>query len=253
MTTTKQQIPRRYLIALVAILMGGILLSAYRLNQVDSWFWSALLIGGIMAISIPLARWQHNSKKSPLSAPWPAAENSDWRSPIGQSNISMNGSFKWTEASFKRIAKAWVQHTPAGRRYRNSMWFMTLLGLAGAILALVFLFQKEATAWVLLVASALLLAFTYLCKIRTPTPVRSQAEVQWHVSQGKLVLVTAGAEQVIDLPSALAVVRTPAGFIIWPSNPIETVLPLEAFATPDQVEIFSETVRSQVRNYVHAT
>src|SRR5689334_5239843 len=104
--------------------MGGILLSAWRLNQVDSWFWAALLIGGIMAVSIPLARWQHNSRKSP-SAPWPTAENPDWHPPVGQSNISMNGRFKWTEAGFKRIAKAWVQYTPEGRRYRNSMWCMT--------------------------------------------------------------------------------------------------------------------------------
>jgi hypothetical protein len=133
------------------------------------------------------------------------------------------------------------------------MWFMTLLGLASATLALVFLFQKEATAWVLLVASALLLAFTYSCKIRPTTQIRSQAEVQWHLTNGKLVLITAGTEQVIDVSSARAVVRTPAGFIIWPSNPVETLLPLEAFATPDQVEIFSETVHSQVSNYVHVT
>jgi hypothetical protein len=47
-----------------------------------------------------------------------------------------------------------------------------------------------------------------------------------------------------------AIVRTPAGFIIWPMNPIEVLFPNAAFASPDQLETFARIARSRVFNYV---
>jgi len=106
---------------------------------------------------------------------------------------------------------------------------------------------------VLLVASTLMLVFTYDCRIRPPEEVRSQMEVQWRLSAENLVLTTAGIEKVIQLPSVCGVLRTSAGFIVWPSNPIEVLLPIEAFGGSEQIEQFSDAVRSQVHNYVEAS
>jgi len=59
--------------------------------------------------------------------------------------------------------------------------------------------------------------------------------------------------QEINLSHSRAIFRTPAGFIIWPHDLIEFWLPIEAFATAEQVEMFHEVARSCVANYVYQT
>jgi hypothetical protein len=135
------------------------------------------------------------------------------------------------------------------------MAFLFTVGLTGSAAGIALLIRNELGGLPLLIPSIALLALAYSDRIRPPAGLR--AEVQWHASSEILVLNCSECEGLswcrsgeIYWKSVRAIVRTPAGFIIWPMDPIEVLLPNEAFASPEDIERFSRIARSQVFNHV---
>src|SRR6267378_2565466 len=121
-------LPKPFMRAFVAGLILTILFCAWLVgsqrNRIDATVivWGSVLIAGIMILSIPIAIWQQNAKRRPLPCPWPEPDaNPLFGQPIHAANLRLSGRFIWTKGTFRRMAKAWVRYTPAGRRYRRTI------------------------------------------------------------------------------------------------------------------------------------
>jgi hypothetical protein len=260
------KIPKRWMPFLVAVLVIGVLLPAILLYQIRSrldattWLWGFFLISAIFAISVPVLRWQQKHKTRYPSFPWPVVANPYFGKALEQRNVSLEGTFTWTPGLFKRVARAFVRCTPAGRNHRRTIYAFSAIGAATTLFSAVLIYTHELGGFILLAVSALFIGFTYSLRARVPEEIRDGAQVRWNLSNDLLTMapVATGTEALmmpreIHLSSSLAIVRTPAGFIIWPSNPVELFLPFEAFTSQEQIEFFHSIARSSVRNYVDCT
>jgi len=262
------KMPRSVRILLIIVLIAGVATPAILLYQIRSRLdlsvrlWGILLIAGIFAISVPLVSWLEKRKKSSGYFPWPvAAANPQYGKRTSQ-DISFEGTLTWTPKIFRRMVKAFARSTPAGRNHRRTIYILSLIGALGVLLGAVFVYQRELGGLALIAASVILLAFTHSLRARVPDEIRGGMRVRWTLSNDRFVMYpidvsetpreggsTLVSQREIYLASARAIVRTPAGFIIWPDDLIEIWLPIEAFATAEQVQSFHHIARSCVVNY----
>jgi hypothetical protein len=265
------KLPKSIRILLLIVLIAGIAMPAILLYQIRSrldlsvWLWGMVLIAGIFAISIPILFWQEKRKKRPLSFPWPVvAANPYFGKGSPREDISLKGTLTWTPEIFRRMVKSIVRYTPAGKSHRRTIFILAAIGGAGMILGTVFVCLHELSGLALVAASALLLAHTESLRARVPAEIRAGTQVRWALSKGNFTMSPVDLKAIpregqstlvrprgIHLSSAKAIVQTPAGFIIWPHDFIEFWLPMEAFTTAKEVEIFQEIARSCVANYVY--
>jgi hypothetical protein len=264
------KIPRRVMPFLVVVLIAGIVVPAILLYQIRSrfdlgvWLWGLLAIAAIFAISVPILSWQEKYRKHSRSFPWPVLPVNPYFGKGTQRNVSLEGTLTWTTEIFKRMATAVVRFTPSGRDHRRTVYTLSLIGAVGTVLGAVYVYQHELGGLALIAASALLITFTYSIRIRVPDEMRCGTQIRWVLSQDRFRIepvnlsVMPGDGQStlvmsrdIHLACARAIIRTPAGFIIWPDDLIEFWLPIEAFSTAEQVETFHEIARSCVANYCY--
>jgi hypothetical protein len=254
-------VPRPIALFLLAVLFTSIALPALLLYQIPSkldpaiWLWGGILIIVIFAISIPIALWRQRTPPKPLRPPWPTAQTNPLFGNAIDKHTTLTGDFNWTPKLFNQMARTYLRFTPAGRQRRRTTAFLAALGLAGVAAGIGFSITHELGGLALLIASLVLLALAYSETIRPPA--RLQARVQWQLSGERLLLTCSESEALawcqsgkIHWQSIRAILRTPAGFIIWPMNPIEVLLPNQAFASADQLETFARIARSRVFNYV---
>jgi hypothetical protein len=265
------KIPRRVMPFLVAVLIAGIVLPAILLLQIRSrldlslWLWCMLLIAGIFAISVPLVSYLEKRKKRSGFLPWPVVTANPYVGKITpKKDIPLHGAFAWTPQIFKQMVKAFARYTPAGRSHRRTIYILASIGIAGMILGTVFVCLHQLSGLALVAASMLLLAHTESLRARVPAEIRAEVQIRWTLAQDNFTVSPVNLKGIpregqsvlvrprgIHLSCARAIVRTPAGFIIWPDDLIEIWLPVEAFATAEQVETFHEIARSCVANFVY--
>ena len=255
------RIPRALVVPFIAglittILLCGVMLYSQR-DRFDGtvYLWGAILIAGIFVISIPLAVLQKRSKERALHRPpfrpWPQSiSNPLFGKPVALPGLRLAGRFNWTPDAFARLSKDWRRYTPAGKRYRRMILGLTSIGLVGISLAALFLWQREWSAIALILASAVLLLFAYDCRIRALREVRSQAQVRWELSPDQLLIGSEENEKIINWSGVHAILQTPAGFLLWPENFIEVLLPASAFGNERELSLFAELAQSSVRNFV---
>jgi hypothetical protein len=258
---TSGGIPKRLVVHFIAgllatILLCGVMIFSQR-DRFDAtvYSWCAMLIAVMFPICIALTIWQQRLKerarRRPAVHPWPEPPaNPRFGKPLQTPNLHLNGTFIWTPRAFAQLAKAWQRYTPAGKRYGWTMGALTSIALAGIIIAAIFLLQREWSAIALVLASGLLLLFTYDCRIRPPLEVRSLARMRWELFPEGFILGTEENQKVIKWAAVRAVLQTPAGFVFWPENLFELCLPAKAFATLDELDSFSAMAQSRVREFV---
>jgi len=242
------------LTSIAGILVSALVLVCHRARYDPGlWLWTAVLIGVVAVIAIPLTIWHQRAVAagSLPRAPWPkpSAPQDPWKSPP-PSDLCCRGSFTWTVPEFVHMRNAWSRYSPAGRNHRRMLVGLSAAGFSGMGFALFWLSQGLLLAGTFLVVSAVLLAFVFACRIRPPDEVRSNAQVSWELSPDGIFLQSGGAKKELHWGSIFAVLRTSDGFLIWSDHLNETWLPLSSFGRPGEIELFSEVAASQVRNYV---
>ena len=242
----------------ILALIGAMLPPVFVLLQYRSrfdaslWLTTAILVAVIMGVSVPLARWLHRNPGWFLRAPWPtpkATHDAVRKRPRGPARF-LRGDFVWTAEEFARMRNAWLRHTPAGRNHRRIVYFLSAIAFTGVVAASIWLAQGQLIALILLLASAALLALVFSARIRELDEARSRARVSWQLVPDGILFQTGNDKKELTWASLYAILRTRDGFLIWPGNLHETWLPLSAFDSPKDVEVFSEIARSQVDNYV---
>jgi hypothetical protein len=131
------------------------------------------------------------------------------------------------------------------------MYVLSTMAFAGLAAACIWLSEGQFMASILLLASAALLVLVFTDRIRELDEVRSRARVSWELVPDGILHQTEGAKKQLPWASMYAILRTRDGFLIWPGDLHETWLPVNAFDSPKDVEVFSEIARSEVDNYVH--
>lgn len=260
--------PKRATPILTVVFVAGIVVPAILLYQIRSrldlsvWLWGLLAIVGIFAISAPIITMQQKWRKHSRSFPWPVSLANPSLTKRPQKDFSFEGTFTWTPEIFKRMVRAFLTFTPAGRNHSRTVYTLSLIGTAGAVLGAVFVYQRELGGLAVIAAGAILIIFTYSLRVRVPDEIRNGTQVRWILSQDRFRIepvipsvATRDGQSTLVMPRDIqlgcvrAIVRTPAGFIIWPGDLIEFWLPIEAFATAEQVETFHEIARFCVANY----
>ncbi len=159
--------------------------------------------------------------------------------------------FVWTSEEGRRARKAWLRYTENGRSHRKSFWLLLLCGIAGlafGILAVVTTRPIHLGA-MLFIASAVLLLLLYCWRVRAPRLAPLGARITWEVRPEGLRLDVGGAVEDLPWATIRRVLRTPAGFWVWPNDAFERWLPGRAFTNPAEEEEMASLARTKVKRY----
>ena len=152
------------------------------------------------------------------------------------------------------MRRAWVRYTKQGRIHRRDVRLAFAFGAAGFIAGVALLVRDgvRLPQIMLILASAALLGFLYLARMRSPQEVLSRVQVHWSISADRAVAESGTKREEFEWSSIRRMIRTPDGFLFWPNDALERWLPESALAHSEAVEDFLRIVESKVRNYESA-
>ena len=159
--------------------------------------------------------------------------------------------FVWTSEEGRQARKAWLRYTENGRSHRKSFWLLLLCGSVGLSFGIyAFVTTRPIYGGAMLsLVSAVLLLLLYCWRVRTPRLAVLGARITWEVRPEGLRLDAGGAVEDLPWATMRRVLRTPAGFWVWPNDAFERWLPRSAFTTPAEEEEMASLARSKVKRY----